>query len=111
MTTKTEEKKEELESNAKFDPADYSCEILLEKTTMDKAKDPKYPSDAFYVHYNKDGKTLLDLTRSSKMVNIFDLYCDRYGKNAVQSIEYGHGSINPNMWGYQTKEKKPKRKR
>ena len=58
MTTKTEEKKEELERNAKFDPADYSCEILLEKTTMDKAKDPKYPSDAFYVQYNKDGKTL-----------------------------------------------------
>ena len=73
MTTKTEEKKEELERNAKFDPSDYSCEILLEKTTMDKAKDPKYPSDAFYVQYNKDGKTLLDLTRSSKMVNIFDL--------------------------------------
>ena len=111
MTTKTEEKKQELERNAKFDPSDYSCEILLEKTTMDKAKDPKYPSDAFYVQYNKDGKTLLDLTRSSKMVNIFDLYCDRYGKNAVQKIEYGHGSVNPNMWGYQTKEKKPKRKR
>ena len=34
MTTKTEEKKQELERNAKFDPNDYSCEILLEKTTM-----------------------------------------------------------------------------
>ena len=47
MTTKTEEKKQELERNAKFDHNDYSCEILLEKTTMDKAKDPKFPSDAF----------------------------------------------------------------
>ena len=111
MTTKTEEKKQELERNAKFDPNDYSCEILLEKTTMDKAIDPKFPSDAFYVYYTKDGKELLDVTRSSKMVNVFDLYHDRYGKNAVQKIEYGHGSVNPNMWGYQTKDKKPKRKR
>ena len=111
MTTKTEEKKEELERNAKFDPSDYSCEILLEKTTMDKAKDPNFPSDAFYVYYNKDNKELLDVTRSSKMVNVFNLYYDRYGKNAVQKIEYGHGSVNPNMWGYQKKEKKPIRKR
>ena len=78
---------------------------------MDKAKDPNFPSDAFYVYYNKDNKELLDVTRSSKMVNVFNLYYDRYGKNAVQKIEYGHGSVNPNMWGYQKKEKKPKRKR
>ncbi len=51
MTTKTktdkkvtEEKKEE-----KFNPSDYSCEVLLEKTTMEKARDPKFPSDAFNV--------------------------------------------------------------
>ena len=54
-------------------------------------------------------RLFLDLTRSSKMVNIFDLYCDRYGKNAVQSIQY-FGSINPNMWGYQTKEKTKEKK-
>ena len=35
MTTKTEEKKQELERNAKFDPTDYSCVFLFEITTMD----------------------------------------------------------------------------
>ena len=45
------------------------------------------------------------------MVNVFNLYYDRYGKNAVQKIEYGHGAVNPNMWGYQTKEKKGRKKR
>ena len=110
-TVKEKQKVEEEKEEEKIKPSDYSCEILLEKTTMDKAKDPKFPSDAFYVYYTKDGKELLDVTRSSKMVNVFDLYHDRYGKNAVQKIEYGHGSVNPNMWGYQTKDKKPKRKR
>ena len=53
MTTKTkadnkvtEEKKEE-----KFNPSEYSCEILQEKTTPEKANDRKLPSDAFNVTY------------------------------------------------------------
>ena len=35
----------------KFDPSDYSCEILLEKTTKDKAEDKKFPSDAYIITY------------------------------------------------------------
>ena len=108
MTTKTEEMKQELERNAKFDPNDYSCEILLEKTTMDKAKDPKFPSDAFYVYYTKDNKELLDVTRSSKMANVFDYYYDKYGN--VKKIDYGYGGVNPSQWGYKQPEKKKRRK-
>ena len=55
MTTKTKAEKQvaEEKQESKIQPSDYSCEILLEKTTMDKAKDPKFPSDAFYVYYTK----------------------------------------------------------
>ena len=39
MTTKTEKKvaEEEVKVEEKFKPSDYSCEILLEKTTLVKA--------------------------------------------------------------------------
>ena len=113
MTTKTEkkvteEKKEKKED--KFNPSEYSCEILQEKTTPEKANDRKLPSDAFNVTYIVDGETRLDVTRSGKMVNIFDMYYDRYGKGSVQRIDYGHGTVNPSQYGYKPPEKKKRRK-
>ena len=65
-----EKKEEEVQLN----PADYSCEVILEKTTKDKADDRKLPSDAFNVFYVVNGEELLDVTRSGKKVNVFDLY-------------------------------------
>ena len=94
----------------KFDPSVYSCEIILEKTTQEKANDRKLPSDAFNVTYVVEGETRLDVTRSGKMVNVFDMYYDRYGKDCVQKIDYGHGTINPSQYGYKTPEKKKRRK-
>ena len=38
----TKEVKEEKQED-KFDPSEYSCEIILEKTTADKANDRKLP--------------------------------------------------------------------
>ena len=101
-----EEKKEEV----KFNPADYWCEIILEKTTREKAEDKSLPTDAFNVIYVVDGKEHLDVTRSEKMMNIFDMYYDRYGKDAVQKIDYGAGSVRPNLWGLKPPEKKKRRK-
>ena len=94
----------------KFDPSSYSCEILLEKTTHEKANDRKLPSDAFNVTYVVEGETRLDVTRSGKMVNVFDMYYDRYGKDCVQKIDYGHGTIKPSQYGYKSPEKKKRRK-
>ena len=99
-----EEKKEEI----KFNPSDYWCEIILEKTTREKAEDKQFPTDAFNVFYVVDGKEHLDVTRSEKMMNVFDMYYDRYGKDAVQKIDYGAGSVRPNLWGL---KKPPERKR
>ena len=112
MATKTTEKKvsEEKKEELKFNPADYWCEIILEKTTQEKALDRNLPTDAFNVYYTVDGKEHLDVTRSEKMVNVFDLYYDRYGKGAVQKIDYGHGTVRPNLWGVKPVEKKKRRK-
>ena len=101
-----EEKKED---DNKINPQDYSCEIILEKTTKNKADDRKLPSDAFNVTYMVEGEERLDVTRSGKMVNVFNLYYDRYGKDSVKKIDYGHGTINPSQWGYKEPQKKKRR--
>ena len=114
MTTKVDKEEKLAEPpkkpEPKFDPSEYSCQILQEKTTHEKANDRKLPSDAFNVTYIVEGETRLDVTRSGKMVNIFDMYYDRYGKGSVQKIDYGHGTVNPSQWGYKVPEKKRKRK-
>ena len=101
-----EEKKEE---RSKINPSDYSCEVILEKTTKDKANDRKLPSDAFEVYYVVDGEERLDVTRSGKSVNVFDFYHDRYGMGSLKKIDYGQGTVNPSQWGY--KKEPPKKKR
>ena len=74
----TEEKKEEV----KFNPSDYWCEIILEKTTREKAEDKQFPTDAFNVFYVVDGKEHLDVTRSEKMINV--LICTMIGMVKMQ---------------------------
>ena len=57
-----------------MNPDDYSCEILLEKTTPDKARDTSFPTDAYNVVYTVEGEDRLDVCRAQKAANIFDLY-------------------------------------
>ena len=45
------------------------------------------------------------------MVNIFDMYFDRYGKDSIQKIDYGHGTVNPGQWGYKAPVKKVKKRK
>ena len=89
----------------------YSCQIVLENTTPEKANDRQLPSDAFNVTYIVDGKEHLDVTRSEKMANVFDMYYDKYGKGAIQSINYGHGTIRPNLWNVKPPERKRRKRR
>ena len=102
-----EEKKED---ENKLDPSAYSCQVLLENTTLEKANDKSLPSDGYLVWYNVEGNELLDVTRSGKQSNVFDLYYDRYGKD-LKRIEWGFGTINPSQWGNQQPENKRVRKR
>ena len=100
-----EEKKEE----ERFDCNSYSAHVLLENTTLEKAKNKKFPSDTFLVWYNVDGKELLDVTRASKQSNVFDMYYDKYNKD-LKRIEWGYGTVNPTLWGYKQPDRKKKRK-
>ena len=114
MTTKSKTEKqvaEETKPEKKFDTSVYSCEIILEKTTKEKAEDRKLPTDAFNITYVVEGETRLDVTRSEKMANIFDMYYDRYGKDAVQKIDYGAGAVRPNLWGVKATPPKKGKKR
>ena len=103
--------KPEKKVERKFDPKDYYCEIIHERTTKDKAEDKSLPTDAFNVTYVVEGETRLDVTRSEKMINVFDMYYDRYGKDAVQKIDYGAGAVRPNLWGLKATPPKKGKKR
>jgi hypothetical protein len=91
------------------DPSYYGCEIILEKTTIDKANDKSFPTDARLITYSVDGVNYIDLTRCRKVVDLFDMYYDKYGPGAVKNIGFGYGSVNPKMWGYKSPEKKKKK--
>ena len=106
VTTEKQLAEEQKEEEVKFNPSDYSCEIILEKTTKDKANDRKLPTDAFNVYYVVEGEQHLDVTRSGKMANVFDFYYDKYGN--VKKIDYGQGTVNPSQWGYKSPEKEKK---
>ena len=90
-------------------PHEYGCQILLEKTTLEKAKDTSFPNDAYLIWYIVDGKQYLDLTRCHKRVNLFDMYYDKYGPGSVQRIDFGYGRTNPRLWGYKQPEKKKRK--
>jgi len=112
MTVVVGERKKMAESSKKEKqilPHEYGCQILLEKTTLDKAKDSSFPNDAYLIWYIEDGNKYLDLTRCPKMVNLFDMYYDKYGPGSVQKIDFGYGRMNPKLWGNQKTEKKKRK--
>ena len=90
-------------------PSDYGCQILLEKTTIEAAKDKSFPNDARLIWYIVDGVEYVDLTRCSKTSKLFDMYYDRYGKGAVQKIDFGYGTVNPKLWGNKPKKDKKRK--
>ena len=90
-------------------PSDYSCQILQEKTTLEAANDKSLPNDARLVWYIVDGVEYIDLTRCRKTVELFDMYYDKYGKGAVQRIDFGYGTMNPKLWGVKPKKEKKRK--
>ncbi len=112
MSVAVGEKKEMAESKNKINkvlPHEYGCEILLEKTSLEKAKDSSFPNDAYLIWYIVDGEQHIDLTRCPKKVSLFDMYYDKYGPGAVQKIDFGYGRVNPKLWGYKQPEKKKRK--
>ena len=62
--TKTETKKKEV-SEPKLDGSKYSCQVILEKCTLEQANDRSLPTDARLIRYKVDGQEYLDVTRSA----------------------------------------------
>ena len=55
MSAAVGEKKKMAESTKKEKeilPHEYGCQILLEKTSVEKAKDSSFPNDAYLIWYN-----------------------------------------------------------
>jgi hypothetical protein len=98
-----------LSNNNDVLPSKYGCQILFQDTTLEQAKDPSLPSDAYLVYYKLNEKICLDLCRSGRKVDIFDFYYDKYGKNSLQKIMWGYGRVNPRVWGYTSPEKKKRK--
>ena len=92
-----------------INPSDYSCQILLEKTTLEAANDKSFPTDARLIWYVVDGTEHIDLVRCGKVVKLFDMYYDKYGKGAVQKIDFGFGTVNPKLWGIKAKSDKKRK--
>jgi hypothetical protein len=98
----TKEEKDNLKSK-------YGTEILVEDGSLEDVNIKQAPTDAYIIQYVHDDQVRHDLTRGTK-IKLFDMYWDKF-KGGVKSIEYGKGSIKPNLWGYQsTPTRKKKRK-
>ena len=111
MTVAVQEQEEQMaEFGSDINPSDYSCQILQEKTTLEAANDKTLPNDARLIWYVVDCVEYIDLTRCRKTVELFDMYYDKYGKGAVQRIDFGYGQVNPKLWGYKSKDKDKKKK-
>ena len=96
-------------SDSNINPSDYSCQILQERTTLEAANDKTLPNDARLVWYVVDGVEYIDLTRCSKVVKLFDMYYDKYGKGSIQKIDFGYGQMNPKLWGNKPKKEKKRK--
>jgi len=96
--------------DSSYTPSKYGCDILLEKTTIERAKDKSFPNDAYLVWYVVDGQEYIDLTRGSR-VRIFDLYYDRYGPNSLKRIDFGYGRTNQKLWGNKKSSDKNKKRK
>ena len=87
----------------------YGCEIIVEDGSMNEVNVRNAPTDAFIVKYMFEDKLHVDLTRGSRG-NIFDMYYDKFKQGGIQSIDYGQGTIKPNLWGYQNPSPKKKKR-
>ena len=86
----------------------YGSEIIIEDGSLEDVSTSNAPSDAYVVKYLHEDKVHFDLTRGTR-ITLFDMYWDKF-KGGLQTIDYGKGTIKPNLWGYSTPTKKKKRK-
>lgn len=80
-------------------PENYNCEMLSHNVNQEQLMNVNLPTDTYYIEYNTEEGVIIDLCRSAKMSNIFDMYYDKFGNN-IRKIDFAYGRKNPKMWGY-----------
>lgn len=85
----------------------YDVILLTEDTNKDDVKlDSKaLPTDVHLVEYVEEGKSKFDSVRAIKMSDVFDGYWD-LGVKDITSITNGYGTLRPNMYNVEQKDKK-----
>lgn len=75
-------------------------QLIAEAINVDEFDDKDLPSDTHLITYTKEGKQQVDAVRAYTMVDIFDSYYDKLGKdNPIHSIKSGYGKVRPNLYG------------
>ena len=85
--------------------------ILYEKCDPKKAEHRGLPYTAFLVQYELEGKAAYDIAVSTKAVEIFDHYYDKYKKD-FRRFDATSGTVDPRKWNDPTIQKPapPKKK-
>ena len=86
----------------------YGCDIIVENGSFKDVSVKNVPTDAYIIKYMHEDKVHYDLTRGTRNT-LFDMYWDKF-KGGLQTIDYGKGTIKPNLWGYKAPQQKKKRK-
>ena len=84
--------------------------ILNEACDPEIATDKTLPNNAFLVTYHTGEERKYDLVMSSKKVDIFDHYWDKY-KEGLLDIQQASGTINPKLWRSQEEMKSASKKK
>ncbi len=87
-----------------------TVQVLHENCEYDVGKDTTLPYTAYIVTYKIDGKEHHDVAISSKTVDIFDHYYDKYKKDFV-TMKQTEGRVNPNLWAQQSAPQPPPKKK
>ena len=78
--------------------------IIHENCDASLAKDTSLPYTAYLIEYETGGSVQYDIAVSSKKVDIFDHYWDKY--RGVLSMKQTDGKTNPKLWNDPSKKKK-----
>ena len=70
--------------------------IVYEDCDPTAAEDRSLPHTAYLIAYEDDGIVKYDIAISSKKVDIFDHYWDKY--RSVISMKQTEGRVNPKLW-------------
>ena len=91
-------------------PLSYKCEILYSNVENSELNTSNLPSDSYLVFYADEEGQKIDICRASRMVDIFDLYYDRFG-GLLDRISYSKGLVSPRVWANSKKKEEEVNKR